>query len=62
VYPEQEIEVFLPLQPSELWAPGKVRWVFRVWTGAVANCFLGHVPIAVFQGRQRRETAASGED
>ena len=32
VYPEREKQVVLPLQPLELWAPCKARWV---WVGAV---------------------------
>jgi hypothetical protein len=33
---KQEMPVVLPLQPLELWAPCKARWV---WAGAVAKYF-----------------------
>jgi hypothetical protein len=57
--PERKIEVVLPLQLLELWAPCKTRWV---WAGVVAKHFFSHVSIAVRQGQQRREAAAAGEE
>jgi hypothetical protein len=47
VYPERETEAVLPFQPLELLAPSKARWVPA---DAVANYFLGHVLVAVYQG------------
>jgi hypothetical protein len=43
----------------ELWAPCKTLWV---WAVRSKNICFGHVPIAIRQGRQRRDVAASGKE
>jgi hypothetical protein len=52
--------MFFPLQPLELWAPFKARWV---WAGAAAIFFLATCRLQfVRQGRQHRYAAAAGEE
>jgi hypothetical protein len=59
VYPKRKNGVVLPLEASKLRAWCKA---LLMWPGAVAKHFFGHVPIAVRQGRQRRDAVAAGDE
>jgi hypothetical protein len=56
VYPERENGVDFRLQPLELWAPCKARWV---WAGTAAKYMSWP---SARQGRQRRDATATGEE